>query len=254
MPTFAVANPQEGVGKTITAVNLGACLAGFGNRVLLVDLDPSAGATRAVCKQRTVGLYNALIRGVPVTSAIGETDNAGLDLLPSTREMAFAEGRLVDREHPELSIKELLADVLPGYNWVLLDCPSDIGFLTRSALSMADAVLAPVRCGLVRPGPLSVLLAAMREVRAELNPELRSFVIALNMCDGGPETREAADLLAERYPRVPLEAVIPDSPSIRDAAEAGQSVFYHAPNSAGARAYQTLALELATRAQSLTAA
>jgi chromosome partitioning protein len=239
------------VGKTATAVNLGACLAGFGGKALIVDCDPSAGATAAVGNAVTVGLYNALVNSVPITSAIAPTADRGLDLLMSTPDMAHAERRLGNRAQPLTVLRSALEKVVDDYAYVLLDTPSSLGFLTENALAMADAVIAPVCSGAAAFEDLTELVGAMRRVRDTVNPRLRSLAIVVTMCPNEAEGRATAQEIMRRFPRMAFKALVPRSAAIRQAARAGESVLHFAPLSQAARAYQILALELATRSQSL---
>jgi chromosome partitioning protein len=246
----AVANQKGGVGKTTTAVNLGAYLA-LGLRVLLVDLDPQANATSSLGLERDTGAgssYEALIGDIPLEEAIISSGRPGLDVAPASRALAGAQVELVDLPDREQRLRQALAHAREAYDVVLIDCPPSLGILTLNALVAADLVLAPVQCEYLALEGVGQLMETLELVRATLNPRLRLLGMVMTMYD--PRTRLSAQVVEEvrrHFPERTFETVIPRSVRLSEAPSHGKPVLEYEPTSRGASAYADLAQELIRR-------
>src|SRR5205823_5701499 len=194
---LAVANQKGGVGKTTTAVNVGAYLA-LGVRVLLVDLDPQANATSSLGFDPNgveLSTYDALIGQAPLAQAIVSSGRAQLDLAPASRALAGAQVELVDMANREKRLKTALAEVLDNYAVVMVDTPPSLGMLTLNAMVAADLLLAPVQCEYLALEGVAQLMETVELVRATLNPRLELLGTLMTMYD--PRTRLSAQVVDE---------------------------------------------------------
>ena len=185
MSTLCITNQKGGVGKTTTAISLGAALALHGSRVLIIDLDPQGNATSGLGVRRQDlerGTYGVLLQDQPIHEATMRTSVEGLDLLPSTPEMAGAEVELVPALAREFRLRSAL-EPAGGYDTILIDCPPSLGLLTINALAAADAVLVPVQCEYYALEGLAQLMTTVDAVRRRLNPRLEVLAIILTMAD-----------------------------------------------------------------------
>ncbi|TAK30592.1 MAG: ParA family protein [Chloroflexota bacterium] len=245
---LAIANQKGGVGKTTTAVNLGACLAARGKRILVADLDPQANATSGLGYPPTDverwSIYDALIRGVSAAAMVQLTDRAGLDLLPSSIALAGAEVELVPLEEREYRLRAALDEIAPRYDCVLIDCPPSLGLLTLNALTAADGVIIPVQCEYLALEGLSRLVSTIDLVQNVLNPRLVLAGLLLTMWD--PRTnlaQQVANEVRTHFPQT-FRTIIPRSVRLSEAPSYGQSILDYDPTSKGAQAYVALAQEV----------
>jgi chromosome partitioning protein len=250
MPIIALANQKGGVGKTTTAVNLGAGLAARGRRVLIVDLDAQANATSALGvrapAERTS--YEVLLGLIPAADAVVPAGADGLWLLPSSPALAGADVELVPLEGRELFLRRWLRDPEGGigrrFDFVLIDCPPSLGLLTINALCAADEVIVPVQCEYLALEGLGQLARTLERVRRQLNPALRLRGLVMTMFDA--RTKLAADVVREvrgHFPQT-FQTVIPRSVRLSEAPSHGRTILAYDPSSRGARAYRDLAAEL----------
>jgi chromosome partitioning protein len=247
-----VANQKGGVGKTTTAVNVGAELARRA-RVLLVDLDPQANATSSLGLdpgEERASTYDALLGDLPLAEAIVATAVPGLDLAPASRVLAGAQVELVDLPDRERRLERALGPVVEagGYDVVLVDTPPSLGLLTLNALVGSDLVLVPVQCEYLALEGLGQLVETLELVRGSLNPRLVLVGILLTMLDS--RTNLSAQVAAEvrrHFPAATFATVIPRSVRLSEAPSFGRPIRLYDASSRGARAYAALADELARR-------
>lgn len=245
---IAVANQKGGVGKTTTAVNLGAALAGMGQHVLLVDLDPQANATTGLGidpRSERISTYEVLLEDRPASEAIVQTSTQGLEVLPSSLDLAGAEIELVSAFSRESKLRKALDEVVSRYDTVLIDCPPSLGLLTINGLAAAQEVLVPIQCEYYALEGLGQLVRNVELVRRNLNPGLEVSTIVLVMYDG--RTRLAEEVAAEvrsHFPQQVCETVIPRNVRLSEAPSFGVPITQFDPMSKGAVAYRDLAQEL----------
>jgi chromosome partitioning protein len=246
----AVVNQKGGVGKTTTAVSLGAEL-GRAARVLLVDLDPQANATASLgIDPRAVqpSTYEALLGEASLPEVVRPDVQPGLDLAPASRALAGAQVELVEAERREQRLAEALAPLRGRYDAVLIDCPPSLGLLTLNALVAADAVLVPVQCEYLALEGLGQLMDTLDLVRERLNPRLELLGVLMTMHD--PRTNLSAQVVDEvrrHFPAATFQAVVPRSVRLSEAPSFGQPIGVYAPHSRGAQAYAALGDEVRAR-------
>jgi chromosome partitioning protein len=249
---YALANQKGGVGKTTTAVNLGAYLATMGKRILLIDVDPQANATSHLGVQRqqiSQSVYDVLLEDVPADQAILLTNQVRLDLLPSTRDLAGAEVELVSLAEREQRLGRALAPVVSRYDYLLIDCPPSLGLLTINALTaVQDGVIIPVQCEYLALEGLGHLLKTINMVRDNLNPRLTIAGVVLTMFDARTNlSRQVVEEVRRYFPAYVFETVIPRTVRLSEAPSYGETILSYAPATAGAAAYHALAYELMER-------
>ncbi|HUX76106.1 MAG TPA: AAA family ATPase [Anaerolineae bacterium] len=254
---YALANQKGGVGKTTTAVNLGAYLAHWGQRVLIVDVDPQANATSCLgVDKRTVPLstYELLVREVPLARVVRPTGRARLDLVPSAPALAGATVELISLPQREYRLRQALAGLIPGedtapggqYDYVLIDCPPSLGILTVNGLTAAaDGVIIPVQCEYLALEGLSQLARAIELVRRGLNPALRLRGLVMTMYDVRTTlSRQVVEEVRRYFPGRVFKAIVPRSVRLSEAPSYGEPIISYAPRSAGSLAYAALTREL----------
>ena len=246
---YAFVNQKGGVGKTTSAISLGAFLGALGQRVLLIDLDPQANATSSLgIDKRTVknGTYEVLIGNQPITSQILHNPRLKLSILPSSPALAGAEVELIEMDRREYYLKDLLNPIAERYDYILIDCPPSLSLLTVNGLVAArDGVIIPVQCEYLALEGLGQLTQTIQRVRNQLHPGLRIRGVILTMFDG--RTRLAADVVNEVrkfFPNQVFHAVIPRSIRLAEAPSYGLPISMYSPESSSALAYEALAREL----------
>ncbi len=245
----ALANQKGGVGKTTTAVNLGAALARGGLEVLIVDMDPQGNASSGlgiVERDNIPTVYDVLVRGLPAFRAVRPLEGyATLSVIPANRDLVGAEVELVGVRDRETLLRETLAPLAGNYDYVLVDCPPSLGLLTLNTLAAADSVIVPIQCEYYALEGLSQLLNTIRLVQRSLNPGLSIEGVLLTMYDRRLSLSRQVATEAKKYfgPRV-FETVIPRNVSIAEAPGFGRSVADYSPTSSGALRYAALAREI----------
>jgi chromosome partitioning protein len=248
---LAVANQKGGVGKTTTAVNLGASIAGAGYPTLLVDLDPQCNATVALglAKDISPNVYECLSRDeLTLATAAIPSGIDHLHVVPSTPELAGATVELPRIAGSEGTLRDRLGAVKERYLFTLLDCPPSLGPLTVNALVAADKVIVPVQTEYFALEGLAQLLDTLSLIQRELNPRLTIAGMILTMHDG--RTRLARDVereVRQHFPELVFDTVVPRNVRLGEAPSFGVPVTQHAPHSAGSAAYLKLAKEVASR-------
>ncbi|MEX0856055.1 MAG: AAA family ATPase [Gemmatimonadota bacterium] len=246
---IAIANQKGGVGKTTTAINLGASLAVAERRTLIIDIDPQGNATSGLGVEKSPELptvYDVLVEGRPVRECIHEKVHFPfLDLVPSSRDLVGAEIELVDRPERERVLSRALAQVRDHYDFILVDCPPSLGLLTLNTLTAADSVLIPIQCEFYALEGLSQLLSTVRLVQRGLNPGLEIEGVLLTMYDKRLNlSKQVADEAREYFGAKVFETTIPRNVRLAEAPSFGQPIVTYDILSAGAQSYLTMAQEL----------
>lgn len=246
---FSLVNQKGGVGKTTTAINLGAYLGYFGQRVLLVDLDPQANATSSLgIEKHTVkhGTYEVLIGSQPIAPNILHNPRLKISLLPSSPSLAGAEIELIDLDNREYLLKRALTNISDRYDYILIDCPPSLSLLTVNGLIAAESgVIIPVQCEYLALEGLGQLTQTIHKVQESLYPDLKIKGVVLTMYDG--RTRLALDVVSEvqRYFSDQVyQTIIPRSVRLAEAPSYGTPISAFAPESTAAKAYAALAKEI----------
>ena len=246
---YTLVNQKGGVGKTTTAINLGAYLARLGQRVLIVDLDPQANATSCLGVDKRavqVSTYDALLNSDVPASSILFNDRLQLALLPSSPSLAGAEVELVDQTRREFRLRNALEALDGKYDYILIDCPPSLGLLTVNGLVAArEGVLVPVQCEYLALEGLGQLTQTIERVQSSLFPDLRVRGVILTMFD--PRTNLSSDVVREvnnHFPGQVFKSIVPRSIRLAEAPSYGLPISAYAPSSVGAKAYESLAKEL----------
>ena len=252
LTVLVVSNQKGGVGKTTTAISLGAALVEHGERVLLVDLDPQANATSGlgISKAPPNPVYGLILKEQPLDDSIVATALPGLDIVPSGPDMAGAEVELVSLMAREYRLKRALR---PGarYDTILIDCPPSLGLLTINALAAGDAVVIPVQCEYYALEGLAQLLSTIDAVRSRLNDHLEVLAIVLTMEDRRNRLSvQVTEEVRRHFPHLVADARIPRAVRLAEAPSHGLPISIYDRRSSAAQAYDDLARELSARLKS----
>lgn len=245
---MSVANQKGGVGKTTSSVNLSACLAYLGNKVLLVDIDPQGNATSGVGINKAdmnQCVYNVLVEDLPAREVIVPTSVENLDIIPATIQLAGAEIELVPTISREIRLKKALDEIRDNYDYILIDCPPSLGLLTLNALTSSDTVLIPVQCEYYALEGLSQLLNTIRLVQKHLNKELMIEGVLLTMLDARTNLGlQVIEEVKKYFQDKVYNSIIPRNVRLGEAPSHGQPIITYDPKSKGAEVYLELAKEV----------
>ncbi len=245
---IAIANQKGGVGKTTTAVNLAACLAQKGRKVLMLDTDPQGNATSGLgFDKRDIKkcIYDTLINDVMMKDVLLHSDYENLDVIPATIQLAGAEIELVSLMNREGRLKNALERVKHDYDYVLIDCPPSLGLLTINALTAANSVLVPIQCEFYALEGVSQLMNTIKLVQRNLNPALKLEGVLMTMFD--QRTNLSSEVVGEvrKYFNTKMyNTIIPRNVRLSEAPSHGQPVIVYDPKSKGAQVYMELAAEV----------
>jgi len=252
---IAVANQKGGVGKTTTAVNLAACLAAVGKRMLLFDLDPQANATSGVGLEKTEGgsAYRPLLGEGNLLDRIQKTEFAGLEVIPSEVDMCGADIELARMENHVQRVKTVLQPVLQSgrFEIVVIDCPPSLGILTLNAFAAAEGLLVPLQCEYYALEGISMINRIMAQLRdTGVNPELKLTGVLMTMFDARTKlSQQVVEEVRKHFGEAVFDTVIPRTTRLAEAPSFGKPIIYYDKYSAGAAAYEVLTQELLKRLQ-----
>lgn len=248
---ISIVNQKGGVGKTTTAINLGAYLAELGKFVLVIDLDPQANATSGIGidhRGLSQGVYEAVLGTVRMRDIVQPTAHVGLRIAPATNALAGLNVELVNMEEREYRLRQSILEIRNDYDFILIDCPPTLGLITLNGLVAGDEILIPVQAEYYALEGLGQLLETVNLVKERIRPEVDILGAVITMYDG--RTKLSDDVLQELYKYFPnniFRSIIPRNVRLAEAPSFGRSIAHFDPSSKGAKAYERLAHEVIER-------
>ena len=248
---ISIVNQKGGVGKTTTAINLGAYLAELGKFVLIIDLDPQANATSGIGidhRGLSQGIYEAILGQVRMRDIVQPTAHVGLRIAPATSALAGLNVELVGMEEREYKLRQSILEIRNDYDFILIDCPPTLGLITLNGLVAGDEILIPVQAEYFALEGLGQLLETVNLVKDRIRPEVDILGAVITMYDG--RTKLSDDVLQELYKYFPnniFRSVIPRNVRLAEAPSFGRTIVHFDPGSKGAKAYERLAREVMER-------
>jgi chromosome partitioning protein len=248
---ISIVNQKGGVGKTTTAINVGAYLAELGKFVLLVDLDPQANATSGIGidhRGLQQGVYEAILGQTPMRAIVQPTAHEGLRIAPATTALAGLNIELVEMERREFRLRDAILEIRNDYDFILIDCPPTLGLITLNGLVAGDEILIPVQAEYYALEGLGQLMETVQLVRERIRPEVDVLGAVVTMYDG--RTKLSDDVLHELYKYFPnniFRSVIPRNVRLAEAPSFGRTIVQFDGGSKGAKAYERLAREILER-------
>lgn len=248
---ISIVNQKGGVGKTTTAINLGAYLAELGKFVLIIDLDPQANATSGIgVDHRTLqrGIYETVLGQVKMKDIVQPTAHEGLHIAPATTSLAGLNIELVEMNRREFKLRDALLEIRNDYDFILIDCPPTLGLITLNGIVAGDEILIPVQAEYYALEGLGQLLETVQLVKDRIRPEVDVLGAVITMYDG--RTKLSDDVLQELYKYFPnniFRSVIPRNVRLAEAPSFGRTIAHFDESSKGAKAYERLAREVLDR-------